>query len=166
MRRRGFFLILALAATAVALVAPTVATGARPYVVQGQTLFVTNIGDVCPGFAAYFPPGPDVGDPPGTFHLGYWGGWPAGEYLRFDTVTQNAGGIITATGSGGPVSEHTYRVIGRYIQTIDASTYGTMLIIRDDGATVSGEVAVKTDGNHGFLLTDFDPSTTACRLHR
>lgn len=166
MRRRGFLLVLALAATAVALVAPNVATAAPPNVWPGETLFITNIGNICPGFGAYFPYDPEGFASPGHFWLGYWGEWPVGEYLRFDEVTINAGPIWSARGSGGPVSDHTYRVIGRITETIENLSYGSMTIVRNDGATVSGDVTSLTDGNHGYLLTQFHPLTTACRLHR
>lgn len=140
-----------------------------PPPLQGIMLF-TDIGTACPGFAPFIPGDPVADD--GTIWFSGYFSWPPGEYLWFSSVDTNPGGTFRTDGSGVPpgypgwmpTSDHTYRVIGKVTAEGFIFDDARVRIVRDDGATVSGDVSIQIDQNHGNLLTGWT-SPPSCRFH-
>ena len=155
--------------------AGTAGASSPPYVPPDQPIFIWNIGTGCPGFAPYFPDNVVAYGPGGGFNTGYFT-WNAGEYLDFQAqsvIQRGNGRLLVASGSGvppatadyAPTSDYTYRLMLRVTDAEGPDAVdGDVKITRSDGATVSGTVFVKTDGNHFILVTGFTSQPT-CRQH-
>jgi hypothetical protein len=172
MSSNGLRVLLAAAAASAIVVGGLVNTASAtnsppPYL--DEPMLIT-FDDMCPGFAPFIP-----GDPVASDGTMWWAGYfsfPPGEYLWFSGVQTNPGGDVFRTEGSGvpsgypgwmPTSDHTYKLTGKRTSEGVIFDSARLNIVRDDGATVSGDVQIQHSMNHGELLTGW--SQLSCRLH-